>query len=194
MYDYVYEQVVAQTPKQTPGKWSYKQQGEMVIANNPRPSVKPIDLPIELQQSIEDSRHWVRESVIGELDRLLTGRTPALIGAAHAALKRLAEDDSRKVAAAATQSLNAYEARLKIEADRLAREKVERDRLEQERLAAERFATQQAEASQLAQEKVELERAVREKAEQVRLAKEKLEQQRSAKDKAKQEQIAQQKA
>ena len=37
LYDYVYGQVVTKTPKQTPGKWSYKQQGDLVIARNPRP-------------------------------------------------------------------------------------------------------------------------------------------------------------
>jgi pSer/pThr/pTyr-binding forkhead associated (FHA) protein len=41
MYDYVYEQVVTRTPKQTPGKWSYKQQGDIIIARNPNVSVKP---------------------------------------------------------------------------------------------------------------------------------------------------------
>jgi uncharacterized caspase-like protein len=35
LYDYVYARVVAQTPKQTPGKWSYKQQGDIVLAKNP---------------------------------------------------------------------------------------------------------------------------------------------------------------
>ena len=54
LYDYVYAQVVATTPKQTPGKWSYKQQGEMVIAKNPHPPVtKAVELPIELRQAIE---------------------------------------------------------------------------------------------------------------------------------------------
>ena len=32
LYDYVYTRVIRQTPKQTPGKWSYKEQGEIVIA------------------------------------------------------------------------------------------------------------------------------------------------------------------
>lgn len=41
LYDYVYAQVVAKTPKQTPGKWSYKQQGDIVIAKNPRPPDRP---------------------------------------------------------------------------------------------------------------------------------------------------------
>src|SRR5512135_1804930 len=43
LYDYVYAQVVAKTPKQTPGKWSYKQQGDMIIARNPKPIVKPAE-------------------------------------------------------------------------------------------------------------------------------------------------------
>jgi uncharacterized caspase-like protein/pSer/pThr/pTyr-binding forkhead associated (FHA) protein len=41
MYDYVYEKVVTVTPKQTPGKWSYKQQGDIVIARNPHPPAQP---------------------------------------------------------------------------------------------------------------------------------------------------------
>jgi hypothetical protein len=34
LYDYIYPRVVKQTPKQTPGKWSYKEQGEIVIASS----------------------------------------------------------------------------------------------------------------------------------------------------------------
>ena len=54
LYNYVYEQVVDKTPLQTPGKWSYRQQGEIVIARNPRPVVKPVELPVDLQQTIDD--------------------------------------------------------------------------------------------------------------------------------------------
>ncbi len=35
LYDYIYEQVVTRTPKQTPGKWNYKMRGELVIARTP---------------------------------------------------------------------------------------------------------------------------------------------------------------
>jgi tetratricopeptide (TPR) repeat protein len=35
LYNYVYDQVVRETPKQTPGKWTYREQGEIVIAQNP---------------------------------------------------------------------------------------------------------------------------------------------------------------
>lgn len=41
IYDYVYDQVVNVTPQQTPGKWSYKQQGEIVVAQNPYAPTKP---------------------------------------------------------------------------------------------------------------------------------------------------------
>jgi Leucine-rich repeat (LRR) protein/outer membrane protein assembly factor BamD (BamD/ComL family) len=38
LYDYTYEQVIRQTPRQTPGKWSYKEQGEIVLAKAPLPT------------------------------------------------------------------------------------------------------------------------------------------------------------
>jgi alpha-glucoside transport system substrate-binding protein len=55
LYDYAYAQVVTQTPKQTPGKWSYKEQGEIIIARAPdKEASKPveIDLP-EFDDEIE---------------------------------------------------------------------------------------------------------------------------------------------
>ncbi len=110
LYDYVYAQVVNQTPKQTPGKWSYKQQGEIVIAKNPKPVVKPAELPRELRETVEDARPWVREGAVRELERLLNGSNPGLVVAAYDALRRLAEDDSRRVATAALQFLTAYDA------------------------------------------------------------------------------------
>jgi formylglycine-generating enzyme required for sulfatase activity/uncharacterized caspase-like protein len=34
LYDYAYEQIVTRTSKQTPGKWSYKQQGDIILRDN----------------------------------------------------------------------------------------------------------------------------------------------------------------
>ena len=188
LYDYVYEHVVQETPRQTPGKWSYKQQGDIIIANNPHPIVKQAVLPPEIQQSIDDSRPWVREGVIGELDRLLNGHNLALAQAAHSALKHLAEDDSRKVSVAAAQSLQAYDARLQVEAERR----------EQERLAAlaeqERLARLQAEEERLAKEKAEQERSAQLRAEQERLAQHRAAEERLAKERAEAEERAQEKA
>jgi formylglycine-generating enzyme required for sulfatase activity len=104
-YDYVYEQVISQTPKQIPGKWTYKKQGEIIIARNPRPVVKLVKLPDELQQSIEDLRPWVREGAVHELGRLLRSDEKGLALAAQEVLQRLADDDSRSVSAAAEKVL-----------------------------------------------------------------------------------------
>jgi alpha-glucoside transport system substrate-binding protein len=46
LYDYAYAQVVNQTPKQTPGKWSYREQGEIVIA---RALSGPASQPVEVE-------------------------------------------------------------------------------------------------------------------------------------------------
>lgn len=109
LYNYVYEQVIHETPKQTPGKWSYGQQGEIIIARNPHPVAKPVELPAELQQTITDPRPWVREGAVHELGRLLRGEHAGLTLSAHEALKRLEHDDSRRVATAARQALTGYE-------------------------------------------------------------------------------------
>jgi len=104
-YDYVYGRVVNETPKQTPGKWSYRQQGEIAIARNPRPVVRPVELPPELRQAIESPLAGVREGAVHELDRLLHSSDRGLALAARRALERLAGDDSRRVSTAASGSL-----------------------------------------------------------------------------------------
>ncbi len=108
LYDYLYERVEEETPQQRPGKWAFDVHGEIVIARNPRPVVKPAELPRELQQTIDDPRHWVREGAVHELHRLLRGSNKGLALAAEAALTLLTEDDSRRVSTAAAQSLAAY--------------------------------------------------------------------------------------
>jgi uncharacterized caspase-like protein len=155
LYDYVYAQVVATTPKQTPGKWSYKQQGDMVLAKNPHPPVvKAAELPIELKQAIESSLAYVREGAVRELAGLLRSSNVGLALAAQAALQHLVEDDSRRVSVAASDCLQAYEAQLQqaaqeqlarqqAEAENAARAKAERERLA--KLAAAERAAQLAE-------------------------------------------------
>ncbi|HET7089153.1 MAG TPA: caspase family protein, partial [Anaerolineae bacterium] len=198
LYDYVYGQVVHETPKQTPGKWSFKQQGEIVIAKNPRPIVKPVGLPSELQQTIDDPRPWVREGAVRELDRLLHGSHLGLAQAARDALTRLADDDSRRVSTAAAGILATYvdeqrareaaqagSARIapdKAEADRLAAKKAEEERLAREarRVEQARMAAQRAEADRVAREKVERERLAQQTAEAERLAAQKTQAERIA--------------
>jgi formylglycine-generating enzyme required for sulfatase activity len=52
LYDYVYDRVTDEVPQQKPRKWVFDVQGEIIIARNPRPVVKPGRLPPELLQAI----------------------------------------------------------------------------------------------------------------------------------------------
>jgi branched-chain amino acid transport system substrate-binding protein len=73
LYDYTYEQVIRQTPRQTPGKWSYKEQGEIVLAKAPSPAsrgsqqVKIPDFDQDQEQRLDQlyneglSAYWLEE-------------------------------------------------------------------------------------------------------------------------------------
>lgn len=107
LYDYAYEKVKFATPKQTPSKFSSKQQGEIILRQITRlEDIKPVSLPQELVEAIEDSRTFVREGVIQQLENLLKGKNLGLARSAREALERIEkEDDSRRVSQAATQAL-----------------------------------------------------------------------------------------
>jgi formylglycine-generating enzyme required for sulfatase activity len=108
LYDYVHDRVADETPHQRPGKWVFDVQGQIVIARNPHPVVQQAELPVELWQAIESPFTGVREGAVHELHQLLRGSDPGLVLAAHEALTRLVDDDSRRVSAAAARSLEAY--------------------------------------------------------------------------------------
>ncbi len=208
LYDYVYGQVVAKTPKQTPGKWSYKQQGDIVIARNPTPIVKPAELPADLKTAIESPFSNVRVGAVRELERLLNGSNASLALAAFDAIKRLVGDDSRSVSGVASSVLTAYaeKQRLREEEEQLAKDRAEQVRLaiaqaeaerdaavkaEQARFAeAQRQAALEAEQARLAAERAEAERQAAVKAEQDRIAKERAEAERQATIKAEQDRVA----
>ncbi len=73
LYDYTYEQVIKQTPRQTPGKWSYKEQGEIVLARAPSPTstgsrqVKIPELDVDQEKRLDQlyneglSAFWLEE-------------------------------------------------------------------------------------------------------------------------------------
>ena len=146
--------LVSDMPNQTPGKWSYKQQGEIVIAHNPRP-VTPVALPGELESAINSSFPGVRENVVKDLTRLLQGNHRGLALAAQEALQRLIDDDSRRVSALAGEALATFAGvpmqppveekivaveedeaqRLEAETARKQAEEAERERRRQEHLS-----------------------------------------------------------
>jgi len=108
LYGYVYEQVRAQTPSQTPRKWEQGREGdELVIA---RSQYRATDLPPELRQLIESRYPATRESAVRELEQLLRGSNKSLSRLAHGVLNILArEDDSLRVRDVAATVLKAYE-------------------------------------------------------------------------------------
>jgi len=88
-YDYTYGRVVAETPKQVPHKWSYNQQGDLIIAKNPYVKKRVVELPYELLQALESSFVGIRESAVNELAKYLQSRDAELVGVAVAARHRL---------------------------------------------------------------------------------------------------------
>ena len=105
LYDFVYERVRTITPKQTPGKWTFDVQGDLVVARRARPVQRPTELPAELRETLQHPIPAVRAAIVGELTRLLHGAHAGLALAARMALQELADDDSRMVSTAAAQAL-----------------------------------------------------------------------------------------
>jgi hypothetical protein len=109
LYDYTYEQVVRRTPKQTPGKWSYRQQGEIFLRENLKPQdVRPVPLPADLLELVAHTNASVRKVGIQELVGLLDGKHLGLARSAQEKLREIAAtDDSLTLRQAAGQELMA---------------------------------------------------------------------------------------
>ncbi|GIH96839.1 caspase domain-containing protein [Planobispora siamensis] len=105
LYDFVYDRVRAVTPKQTPGKWTFDLEGDLIIARRGRPVERPAPLPTELQEAVDHPIARIRASAVDELERLRRSRHAGLALAARLALEELAHDDSRYVSAAAARVL-----------------------------------------------------------------------------------------
>ncbi|HEX4813603.1 MAG TPA: caspase family protein, partial [Nonomuraea sp.] len=112
LYDFVYDRVRSVVPGQTPGKWTFDLQGELVIARRGRPVDRPAPLPPELQEAVDHPIATIRAGTIEELDRLRHSRHAGLALAARLALEELAHDDSRSVSAAAARALGRAPERL----------------------------------------------------------------------------------
>lgn len=157
LYDYAYEQVRLVTPKQTPSKFSTKQQGEIVLRESTRlEDIRSVPLPAPLLDSIANPFSDIRLGAVQQLAKLLNGRNLGLARSAGEALERMAkEDDSRQVQVAASRVLNEIN-RVEVEQSlsrqkdgdaeptktaKLRREKVEQAilfRMEQDRLLKEK--------------------------------------------------------
>jgi hypothetical protein len=108
-YDYTYTRVISETPRQVPHKWSYNQQGDLIIAKNPYVKKKVVELPYELIQALESPFVSVRESAVNELGKYLQSRDPAMVELAVSFLKSMKEDDSRRISLLAEKLLVQFE-------------------------------------------------------------------------------------
>ena len=108
-YDYTYTRVISETPRQVPHKWSYNQQGDLVIAKNPFLKKRVVELPSELVQALESSFVGIRESAVHELGKYLQSRDPEMVELAIASLKKMKEDDSRRISLLAEGLLSKFE-------------------------------------------------------------------------------------
>jgi hypothetical protein len=104
-YDYTYNRVVSETPRQVPHKWSYNQQGDLVIAKNPFVKKKVVELPSELLQALESSFVGIRESAVNELGKYLYLSDPEWVDLAIASLEKMKQDDSRRISLLAERLL-----------------------------------------------------------------------------------------
>lgn len=107
LYDYVYDRVLGQTPHQTPSKWEYGLEGDLVIARSPRRTLRPGDLPAPLIEVIDHAYPVVRRGAVEELARLANSGELPVAWAARQSLQSLCDDDSRSVATAAAAALDA---------------------------------------------------------------------------------------
>ncbi|MGH8909881.1 MAG: caspase, EACC1-associated type [Egibacteraceae bacterium] len=108
LYAYVYDQVRAATPHQTPTWSAHGLEGELLLARNPHPPPSPLEpapLPFELRQAVDSELAWHRHGAVVGLRRLLTHDRPQVALSATQALRRLMTDDDPDVRAAAAAAL-----------------------------------------------------------------------------------------
>jgi hypothetical protein len=156
LYDYAYEQIVSRTPKQTPRKWSFKQQGEIVLRQSIKAEdIGPAPLPKELVAALENMLPYVREGAVKQLGDLLKSKNVGVARSARATLEEIAnEDDSRYVASAAKKVLESADHIQDVHVQRdetilgtQAQERVEHlpgKKIEEDRISPKKAAAMQA--------------------------------------------------
>lgn len=77
-YDYTYTQVLSTTPKQVPLKWSYRTQGDLIIAKNPRYELMQSEISEEIvrqeaeERVRQERKRRARETL--EFEKAVSGR------------------------------------------------------------------------------------------------------------------------
>lgn len=105
LYDYVFDKVQERSPNQTPSKWEFGLQGDLIIARNPRRRIVPAPLSNEILELAQHPTPGVRLGAIDELAQTTAGPNLQLGAGAALLLRQLLTDDSRRVAEAAATAL-----------------------------------------------------------------------------------------
>jgi hypothetical protein len=106
LYHYVYDNVRAVEPRQTPELWTYGAEGDLLVAHSVRGAqALRSALPEDPRITKENPRAQVNPSDVAELAGLLKASVPSLAQAARDALQNIAESDLPAVAALARAAL-----------------------------------------------------------------------------------------
>lgn len=101
-YTYAFDSVRAANSNQTPQRWLYGAEGDILLARNPAGiTVVPAALPEALRNSLDSGYPALRLGAVSALGELLQGADPARALAARIALQQVAENDIPRVASAA---------------------------------------------------------------------------------------------
>lgn len=122
LYNYAYEQIINRTPKQTPGKWSYKQQGEISLRQLTEAQREQLRL-LEMQEQQRREQE--------EAERLARIKADREAAEQRAAELIAAREAAEQAARAATEKIAEEKARLDAAEREFAQQKSMREALEQ---------------------------------------------------------------
>ena len=106
LYDYVFDQVRAQNPNQTPSR-DIELQGELYVAKSHRKRVRAVPLPPDLRAAVQNENMYTRLGAVGELRARLASADRGVALGAQEALQDVARSDTSYVAEAARAALAA---------------------------------------------------------------------------------------
>jgi hypothetical protein len=105
LYSYAHDHVARTTRKQTPGKWAYRQEGDILLARSVKPRASLDPLSHEALRAIDSRDRTVQTEALQSLKELLTGSNPDCMSAARKRLSQLVSHDSRFVSEFARRAL-----------------------------------------------------------------------------------------
>ena len=150
LYHYVDATVRNAESRQTPARWAFGAEGDLVVAHSVRgPIIEPAPLPDDVRVLVGSPRLVARESGVKVLAELLDHGEPALALTARLTLQRISEEDLPRIAALARAAHDADhgQAVAQLEAQEQARREAEQEARRQE--AEEAAAQRQHQTGQL---------------------------------------------